>query len=88
MIIDKIENLKNYASVNPLFPKVVEFIEQHDLDQLELGKHEIVGKDLFAIWMLTKRSLPTISYLPGSNWSRSCCSINSTTFGNSGFTEA
>ena len=26
MIIDKIENLKNYASVNPLFPKVVEFM--------------------------------------------------------------
>jgi len=29
MIIDKIENLKNYAQVNPLFPKVVEFIQQH-----------------------------------------------------------
>ena len=31
MIIDKLENLKNYASVNPLFPKVVEFLKQNDL---------------------------------------------------------
>ncbi len=30
MIIDKLENLKNYASVNPLFPKVVEFLQQND----------------------------------------------------------
>ena len=26
MIIDKVENLKNYAQVNPLFPKVVECV--------------------------------------------------------------
>lgn len=47
MIIDKLENLKNYASVNPLFPKVVEFLKQNDLNTLEAGKHEIEGKDLF-----------------------------------------
>jgi YhcH/YjgK/YiaL family protein len=47
MIIDKLENLKNYASVNPLFPKVVEFLKQNDLNTLEPGKHEIEGKDLF-----------------------------------------
>ena len=58
MIIDKIENLKNYASVNPLFPKVVEFIEQHDLDKLELGKHEIVGKDLFVNIQMAKGRSP------------------------------
>ena len=58
MIIDKIENLKNYASVNPLFPKVVEFIEQHDLDKLELGKHEIVGKDLFVNIQMAKGRTP------------------------------
>ena len=34
MIIDTLENLKNYASVNPLFPKVVEFLQQHDLNAL------------------------------------------------------
>ena len=58
MIIDKIENLKNYASVNPLFPKVVEFIEQHDLDQLEPGKYEIVGKDLFVNIQMAKGRSP------------------------------
>ena len=58
MIIDKIENLKNYASVNPLFPKVVEFIEQNDLDKLEPGKHEIVGKDLFVNIQMAKGRSP------------------------------
>ena len=58
MIIDKIENLKNYASVNPLFPKVVEFIEQHDLDQLETGKYEIVGMDLFVNCQMAKGRSP------------------------------
>lgn len=47
MIIDKIENLKQYVSLNPLFPKVIEFLENTDLNTLENGKHEIEGKDLF-----------------------------------------
>ena len=58
MIIDKIENLKNYASVNPLFPKVVEFIEKNDLNKLEAGKHEIVGKDLFVNIQMAKGRSP------------------------------
>ena len=58
MIIDKIENLKNYASVNPLFPKVVEFLAQHDLNALEPGKHEIVGKDLFVNIQVAKGRSP------------------------------
>jgi len=47
MIIDTLENLKKYESVNPLFAKVVEFLSNNDLNQLEAGKHEIEGKDLF-----------------------------------------
>ena len=58
MIIDKIENLKKYASVNPLFPKVVEFLEQNDLNSLETGKHEIVGKDLFVNIQMAKGRTP------------------------------
>ena len=58
MIIDKLENLKNYASVNPLFPKVVEFLEQNDLNALETGKHEIVGKDLFVNIQMAKGRTP------------------------------
>lgn len=47
MILDTIENLKLYASMNPLFPKVVEFVEKNDLNALEAGKHVIVEGDLF-----------------------------------------
>lgn len=58
MIIDKLENLKNYAAVNPLFPKVVEFLQQNDLNALEAGKHEIVGKDLFVNIQMAKGRTP------------------------------
>lgn len=58
MIIDKIENLKMYESVNPLFAKVVEFLAQNDLNTLEAGKHEIVGKDLFVNIQMAKGKTP------------------------------
>ena len=58
MIIDKLENLKLYASLNPLFPKVLEFLQQHDLNTLEEGKHEIVGKDLFVNIQVAKGKTP------------------------------
>ena len=54
MIIDKIENLKNYVSMNPYFAKVVEFLEKTDLNSLENGKYEIDGKDCFVNIMDTK----------------------------------
>ena len=31
MIIDSLQNLKNYESVNPLFSKVMEFLKTHDM---------------------------------------------------------
>ena len=58
MIIDKLENLKNYASLNALFPKVLEFLAQNDLNSLEAGKHEIVGKDLFVNIQMAKGKTP------------------------------
>ena len=54
MIIDKIENLKNYVALNPYFAKVMEFLEKTDLNSLENGKHEIDGKDCFVNIMDTK----------------------------------
>ena len=33
MIIDKLENLEKYATLNPLFPKVVEFLKANDLSK-------------------------------------------------------
>ncbi len=47
MIVDTMENMEKYVSLNPLFAEVVKFISQHDLATLELGKHPIVGDDLF-----------------------------------------
>ncbi len=35
MIIDTLDNLAKYESINPLFKDVVEFIKKHDLNQLE-----------------------------------------------------
>lgn len=54
MIIDKIENLKNYVGVNRHFSKVIEFLEANDLSTLENGKHEIDGADCFVNIMDTK----------------------------------
>ena len=67
MIIDKIENLKNYAQVNPLFPKVVEFIQQHDLNALETGKYEIEGKDLFVNIQMAKGRTPEAAVIETHN---------------------
>lgn len=67
MIIDKIENLKNYAQVNPLFPKVVEFIQQHDLNAMEPGKYEIEGKDLFVNIQMAKGRTPEVAVIETHN---------------------
>lgn len=47
MVIDTIENLEKYASLNPLFNDVIDFIKANDLNALEAGKHFIKGSDLF-----------------------------------------
>lgn len=58
MIIDNLQNLKNYESVNPLFSKVIEFLQTHDLNTLEAGKYEIEGKNLFVNITMTKGKTP------------------------------
>ena len=47
MIIDTLENLEKYVSLNALFSEVVAFIKTNDLNKLEDGKHIIKGSDLF-----------------------------------------
>ena len=47
MIIDTIENLGKYVTLNPLFADVVEFLKNNDLQAIEEGKHFIKDKDLF-----------------------------------------
>lgn len=47
MVIDTLDKLSYYASLNPLFNDVVDFLKHNDLNKLEEGKHFIKGKDLF-----------------------------------------
>ncbi len=47
MVIDTLDNLSKYESLNPLFKDVVEFLKNNDLNALEEGKHQIKGGDLF-----------------------------------------
>lgn len=54
MIVDKLENLGKYAALNPLFPKVVDYVNNNDLAAHEPGKVEIEGKDLFVNYSIAK----------------------------------
>ncbi len=54
MVIDRLENLGKYASLNPLFSQVVDFLSTHNLDALEVGKYELQGKELWVNVAQTK----------------------------------
>ncbi|MDC4163104.1 YhcH/YjgK/YiaL family protein [Mycoplasma sp. T363T] len=49
MIYDKLENFSKYLTINKYFPKIKQFLEDHnyDLSKLSVGIHEIDGKDLY-----------------------------------------
>ncbi len=47
MVVDTLDNLERYVSLNPLFAEVVKFVKENDLASLEVGKHIIQGADLF-----------------------------------------
>ncbi|MEY8708534.1 YhcH/YjgK/YiaL family protein [Bacteroides faecichinchillae] len=47
MVIDTLDNLEKYTSLNPLFAEAIEFLKSHDLQAMEIGKTELKGKDLF-----------------------------------------
>lgn len=47
MVVDTLDNLEKYVTLNPLFADIVKFIKENDLSKLEPGKHYIKGKDLF-----------------------------------------
>lgn len=48
MVVDRLENLEKYASLNPLFSQAIDFLKSTDLNALEIGKTELKGKDLYA----------------------------------------
>ena len=47
MILDTLENIGKYASLNPLFPKVVEYLQNTDIVNHEPGRVNIDGNKLF-----------------------------------------
>ena len=63
MVIDTIENLEKYVSLNPLFKDVVEFIKSNRLDDLEVGKYAIKGADLFVNIQMAKCKSKDIALL-------------------------
>ena len=62
MVVDTMENLEKYVSLNPLFEEVVKFVKEHNLMTLEVGKHPIKGDDLFLNLSLIHISEPTRPY--------------------------
>ena len=54
MVVDTLENLEKYASLNPLFAQAIDFLKSHDLQAMEIGKTELKGKDLFVNIAQTK----------------------------------
>lgn len=54
MVIDRLENLEKYASLNPLFEKAIEYLKATDLNAQELGKVKLQGNDLVVNFSQTK----------------------------------
>lgn len=46
MVVDKMENLDLYASLNPLFAQAFDFLKNTDLLAQEIGKVKLQGDDL------------------------------------------
>ncbi len=63
MVIDTLDNLAKYESLNPLFKDVVDFLKNNDLNSLEAGKHQIKGSDLFVNITTAKGRTPDAAVL-------------------------
>ncbi len=49
MILSPLSQLPRYTALHPLFPQVLDFIQQTNLPSLPAGIHPILGEDLFVI---------------------------------------
>ena len=54
MVVDRLENLEKYASLNPLFAKSNGISEDYRLNAQELGKVKLQGDDLVVNFSQTK----------------------------------
>lgn len=49
MVFDELGNAKRYESLHPLLPAAFAFLRRDNLGILQVGRHELIGKDLFAL---------------------------------------
>lgn len=49
MILDRLDQADKYLSLNPHFSKALKFLRRGDLAELEPGRHDIDGKDIYAV---------------------------------------
>lgn len=49
MIIDSMLGLERYFSIHPKIEKVFQFLRQQPLENLEEGRHEIEGNEVYAV---------------------------------------
>lgn len=54
MVVDKLENLEKYVSLNPLFAQAVEFLKSTDLDAYEIGKITLKEGELMVNFSQTR----------------------------------
>ena len=47
MIVTTVNDCARYAHLHPAFPALFEYIKTHDIEQLELGRIELDGDNLF-----------------------------------------
>lgn len=61
MIVDTLQNASRYFGVHPLFAKAFEYIQKTNLDTIEMGRYEIDGDNLKAIFANKKGMTATES---------------------------
>ncbi|GGK58347.1 YhcH/YjgK/YiaL family protein [Rufibacter glacialis] len=49
MVLDKLSNASRYTHMHPLFAQAFRFLQEADITQLPVGKHDIAGDQLFAM---------------------------------------
>lgn len=47
MIIDEIKNFSKYMNLNEKFKTVEKFLQENDLEEMEVGSYEIQGRDIY-----------------------------------------
>ena len=62
MIFDTLKNCDKYFSVHPAFEKAFEFIKKAINENLEIGKYELDGKNLYALVQEYEPKAPNDKY--------------------------